>query len=48
MKKSKMTDGVQISIHEAEETLPVNLQLYKHIDVIWMLCHAYHLPNIPI
>ncbi|CAH1115753.1 unnamed protein product [Psylliodes chrysocephalus] len=34
MKKPKMTDELQISIHEAEGILPVSLQLYKDIDVI--------------
>lgn len=48
MKKPKMTDSLDISIHEAEETLPVNLQLYKNIDIIWMLSHAYNLPNLPM
>lgn len=48
MKKPKMTDDLQISIHEAEETLPVNLQLYKNIDLIWMLSHVYQLPNLPM
>lgn len=48
MKKPKMTDSVVISIHEAEEILPVNLQLYKNIDTIWMPSHAYNLPNLPM
>lgn len=48
MKNPKMIDDLQISIHETEETLPVNLQLYKYIDIIWMLSHAYLLPNLPI
>ncbi|GBP62836.1 hypothetical protein EVAR_44691_1 [Eumeta japonica] len=48
MKKPKMTDSLEISIHEAEEILPTNLQLYNNIDIIWMLSHAYHLPNLPM
>lgn len=39
-KKPKTTDSLEISVHEAEETLPVNLQLYRNIDIIWMLSHA--------
>lgn len=48
MKKPKMTDSLEISIHEAGEILPTNLQLYNNIDIIWMLSHAYHLPNLPM
>ena len=46
--KPNMTDSLDISIHEAEETLPVNLQLYKNIDIFWMLSHAYNLPYLPM
>lgn len=48
MKKPKMTDDLQISVREIEETLPGNLQLYQEIDVVWMLSHAYQIPNLPM
>lgn len=47
-KQPKMIDNLEISIHENENALPANLQLYNNIDTIWMLSHALQIPNLPM
>lgn len=57
--KKKKPNGSDLSTHESENTKPlakstqtniepVNLQLYKMIDTIWMMSHALQLSNVPM
>ncbi|GFY66448.1 hypothetical protein TNIN_419541 [Trichonephila inaurata madagascariensis] len=39
---------IDLSAHDGEYSLPVNLQLYKTIDTVWMISHALKLPNVPM
>ncbi|GFS69364.1 uncharacterized protein TNCV_4011731 [Trichonephila clavipes] len=39
---------MDLSAHYGEYSLPVNLQLHKTIDTVWMISHALKLPNVPM
>ncbi|GFW57469.1 hypothetical protein TNCV_543791 [Trichonephila clavipes] len=38
---------MDLSAHYVEYSLPVNLQLYKTIDTVWIISNALKLPNVP-
>ncbi|GFW34879.1 hypothetical protein TNCV_978171 [Trichonephila clavipes] len=39
---------MDLSAHYGEYSLPVNLQLYKTMDTVWMISHTLKLPNVPM
>ncbi|CAH0721911.1 unnamed protein product, partial [Brenthis ino] len=47
-KKPKMTDAMQVSLHEVENLQPVNMKVYNTIDIILMISHALQIPKVPI
>lgn len=47
-KKPKMTENLQIAVHEVQNLQPVNLKLYNTIDAIFMISHALQIPKVPM
>lgn len=47
-KKPKMTENLQIAVHEVQNLQPVNFKLYNIIDAILMISHALQIPKVPM
>ncbi|KAL3277962.1 hypothetical protein HHI36_013302 [Cryptolaemus montrouzieri] len=47
-KKSKLKECLELTVHDTENSEPVNLQLYNKIDTIRMINHALQIPNAPM